>query len=146
MTKTPIALRGHITLVHRDAEGNILNTLDKDNLIVNTGKNFVASAIVASSTSPFTHMAAGSSGTAPVATDTTLGTEIVRTAFTSASASTNVATMQTVYGPGVGTGVWAEGGIFNAGAGGTMFARVTFGPYTKNPADTITLTWQITAG
>jgi hypothetical protein len=141
-----LSLRGHFSLVRTDEHGNVLETLEKDNLIVQVGKNFVASALIASSTSPFTNLAVGTSGTAAALGDTTLGSELARMAFTSASAAANVVTISATFAAGSGTGAWQEAGLFNASSGGVMFSHVVFAVVNKGASDTITVTWQITAG
>ena len=83
---------GKLTLTLRDAAGMVKQEVAKDNLIVQVGKNFLASAVLNSSASPFTYMAVGTNGTAAALSDTTLGTELVRQVFTTSSVSTNVVT------------------------------------------------------
>lgn len=121
--------------------------LEKKNLIVQVGKNFLANAIINSSTSPFVGMAIGT-GTTPAATsDTTLETELVRAAFTSSSVSTNVVSLSNTYAAGVGTGAVTEAGIFtNATSGGTMLSHVVFSAVNKGTLDTLTINWTITVG
>lgn len=121
--------------------------LEKKNLIVQVGKNFLANAIINSSTSPFVGMAIGT-GTTPAATsDTTLETELVRAAFTTSSVSTNVVSLSNTYAAGVGTGAVTEAGIFtNATSGGTMLSHVVFSAVNKGTLDTLTINWTITVG
>ena len=121
--------------------------LEKKNLIVQVGKNFLANAIINSSTSPFVGMAIGT-GTTPASTsDTTLQTELVRAAFTSSSVSTNVVSLSNTYAAGVGTGAITEAGIFtNATSGGTMLSHVVFSAVNKGSLDTLTINWTITVG
>lgn len=132
--------------------GDVLITLnnevvvDQKNLIVNVGKNFLASAVIGSSTSPFTHMAIGTNGTAAAVGDTTLGTELVRQAFTSSGVASNVVTLTALYAAGTGTGALQEAGIFNASSAGTMLSHVVFSTINKGAADTLTITWTVTVG
>jgi hypothetical protein len=120
--------------------------LEKKNLIVQAGKNFLASAVINSST-PFVGMAIGT-GTTPASTsDTTLETEIARAAFTSSSVSTNVVSLSNTYAAGTGTGSISEAGIFtNATSGGTMLSHVVFSSIGKGALDTLTINWTITVG
>jgi len=134
-----IKMVGKVTLVHTKADGSI-DTYNFNNLVVTTGKNFVASATLNASASPFTQIAIGSGTAAPAVTDTTLGTEVARVAFATSSVSGNTANMTATYGPGVGTGSVSEAGIFNAPSGGTMLSRVTFTAITKAAGDTLTAT------
>jgi hypothetical protein len=120
--------------------------LEKKNLIVNTGKNFLASAVINSSASPFTHMAVGTNTTAAAVTDTSLGSELVRQAFTTSSVASNVVTLVTTYAAGTGTGALTEAGIFNASSSGTMLSRIVFSAINKGSADSLTITWTITVG
>jgi hypothetical protein len=121
--------------------------LEKKNLIVQVGKNFLASAVINSSTSPFVGMAIGTGTTAASTSDTTLQTEIARAAFTTSSVSTNVVSLSNTYAAGTGTGSISEAGIFtNATSGGTMLSHVVFSAIGKGALDTLTINWTITVG
>ena len=120
--------------------------LEKKNLIVTAGKAFLANAILNSSASPFTNMAIGTGTTAAAVGDTTLGSELARSAFTSSSVASNVVSLSTTYAAGTGTGALTEAGIFNAGSGGTMLSRVVFSAINKGSADSLTISWTITVG
>jgi hypothetical protein len=141
-----LPMKGELTLTLVDGEGKVKEYKELKNLIVQVGKNFVASAIINSSTSPFTYMAIGTSGTAAANGDTTLGAEIARQAFTSATVSTNVVTLSTTYAAGTGTGTLQEAGIFNASSSGTMLSHVVFSSISKAAADSLVITWTITVG
>ena len=121
--------------------------LEKKNLIVQVGKNFLASAVLSNSTSPFTAIAIGTGTTAASTADTTLQTEIARAAFTTSSVSTNVVSLSNTYAAGTGTGAITEAGIFNnSTSGGTMLSHVVFSAINKGAADTLTINWTITVG
>lgn len=121
--------------------------LEKKNLIVQAGKNFLASAIINSSSSPFVAMAIGEGTTAANTTDTALETEVARLAFTSSSVSTNVVTLSTTFPAGTGTGAITEAGILNnASSGGTMLSHVVFSAVNKGALDTLTINWTVTVG
>lgn len=137
---------GKLNLVLTDSEGKVVEDRTINNLIVTAGKNFFANAGLNSSTSPFTHMAIGTNGTAAALGDTALGTELTRSAFTSSSVVGNLITMSTTYGAGVGTGALQEAGIFNAPASGTLLSHVVFSVINKGALDTLTITWTITVG
>ena len=141
-----LPLKGELTVTVLDGEGKVKELKEFKNLIVQVGKNFLASAIINSSTSPFTHMAIGTSSTPAANGDTTLGTEIARQAFTSSSVSTNVVTLSTTYAAGTGTGTITEAGIFNASSSGTLLSHVVFSAISKAAADSLVITWTITVG
>jgi len=146
MINDTLPVVGKLSLVLRDEYGNIKQQIDKDNLVVTVGKNFLANAVLASSSSPFTHMAIGTNGTAATLADTTLGTEIARSAFTTSSRTNNVVTLSTTYGAGTGTGALQEAGIFNASSAGTLLSHVVFSVINKGSADSLSITWTITVG
>lgn len=141
MINDNLVMRGDVEI---KLNGDVV--LEKKNLIVTAGKSFLANAVLANSTSPFTHMAIGTGTTAAALTDTTLTTEVARQAFTTSSRTTNVVTLVTTYAAGTGTGALTEAGIFNASSAGTLLSHVVFSAINKGSADSLTITWTITVG
>ena len=118
-----------------------------DNLVVTTGKGFVAASMIkTTSNSPaaMTHMAIGSNTTNPAASDTALGTELGRVTLTSAAVSGAVVTYIATFPAGTGTGAVVEAGILNASSSGTLLCHTEFDVVNKGSADAITITWTVT--
>jgi hypothetical protein len=138
-------LRGDVALVLTGPDGAVKQREDINNLVVTVGKTFVASRMVGTSSAIMSHMAVGSSGTAAAAGDTALGTELGRVTITSGTNAANVVTYTATFGAGVGTGALVEAGLFNAGGGGTLLARVTYSVVNKAAGDSLTITWTVTA-
>jgi hypothetical protein len=141
MVNDLLSMRGDVVIKLNDEV-----VLEKKNLIVTAGKAFLASAVLNSSTSPFTYMAIGTGTTAAAVTDTALATELTRSAFTTSSVASNVVTLTTTYAAGTGTGTLTEAGILNNSSGGTLLSRVVFAAISKGAADSLTITWTITVG
>lgn len=115
-----------------------------DNLVVTVGRSFIASRMVGTASAVMSHMAVGTSGTTPVAGNTTLGAEIARVALTSGTSSGAIATYVATFGAGTGTGALQEAGIFNASSAGTMLCQTTFAVINKGTLDAMTITWTVT--
>jgi len=137
----------HVQLV--DEFGRIKKEQTTDNLVVTTGKAFVASALIAVPAITFTHIGLGSSNTAVAVGQTALITELSSGGYARQAATTSNPTSVTTlfaasFGPGVGTGTIEEMGIFSAVTAGTMFSRYLSGTYVKAAGDTLTVSWTIT--
>jgi hypothetical protein len=141
MVNDLLSMRGDVVIKLNDEV-----VLEKKNLIVTAGKAFLASAVLNSSSSPFTYMAIGTGTAAAAVTDTALATELTRSAFTTSSVASNVVTLTTTYAAGTGTGTLTEAGILNNSSGGTLLSRVVFSAINKGSADSLTITWTITVG
>lgn len=140
-----IKMTGRLEIVVRDQRGRFKLRKVVKNLVVTTGKNFLASRAVSVAAAVVDHMAVGTGATAPAAGDTTLQTELSRVALDSAgSAAANVCTYTATFPAGTATGALTEAGLFNAAAAGTMVCRTTFGTVTKSGTDAITITWTVT--
>lgn len=156
-----IELSGSLSIVVFDTEKNIVKQeLFVPNLVVSTGKNFIAQRVAPPGgvlPAVMSHIGIGTSLTPEVLADIALGSELTvadgytgytRTAVTT-SVSTNVVTYTATFAannpsaPGVGA-ILREAGIFNASSGGTMLCRTTFPTVTKLPADALTISWTIT--
>lgn len=137
---------GELEIVLRDSQGNIKETRKAKNLVVASGKTYLASrAVSGSAAAIMSHMAIGTATATPVSTDTTLGTEAGRVTLASASNSANAITYTATFPAGTGTGAITEAGVFNAAsAPQTMLCRTTFPVVNKAAGDSIAVTWVVT--
>ncbi len=137
---------GKVRIVQTNAQGEVVKEFQVPNLVVTTGKNYIASKIVATTNSPasMTHMAIGTGTGTPGASDTTLGAETGRVSLSASTVSTNTITYTATFPAGTGTGAITEAGILNASSSGTMLCRTTFPVVNKAAGDTIAVTWVVT--
>jgi hypothetical protein len=135
---------GDLSVVLRDADGNVKQTVEITNLVVTAGLGYISSRMKDASATAMSHMAVGTGATAAALGNTTLGTENARVALT----STTVTGAQIVYvasfPAGTGTAALTEAGIFNDGTTGTMLCRTVFSAINKGASDTLSITWTIT--
>ena len=125
--------------------GNITDKRKIPNLVVDAGKEFIASRMVgATSLNPvMSHMGIGTSDTIATALNTALLGQTVRVGL-SQSVAAKVITYVATFGVGVSTGDIKEAGIFNAASAGSMLCRTTFPVVTKASGDSIVITWVVT--
>lgn len=136
---------GEVRVVKYDENMNIVQDLSMKNLVVDTGKNFIAQILTGTLSSSITHMGVGSSTTAAAAAQTALVTELARVSIGTRNASNNVMSFVAVFNPGTATGTIAEAGLFNAGSSGTMICRTLLSSaVTKTLNDTVAITWTVT--
>jgi hypothetical protein len=135
---------GNVKIELYDKHGHIKTIVNKSNLVVDTGLNILAERLGGSGQNPVSHMAIGTGDTSPVSGDATLETELARSAFGTNSATAETANYSASFDAGVGTGLIAEAGIFNAASSGSMFSRVTFTPIDKTATDSLVIYWAIT--
>lgn len=122
------SMRGRVHIELRDKRGRLKDVRDVDNLVVNSGKSFIASRIKGVATAAASHMAVGTDSTAPATTQAALVTEVgsSRTALTSTTVRNADDIYVCTFNPGVGTGALVEAGLFNgttAAAAGLAYSR-----------------------
>lgn len=144
MLQEQLKVTGKVNVKVFDKAGNLKEEKDINNLVVTTGKGFIASRMVGTSAAVMSHMAIGSDNTAAANGDTALGTELGRVAIDSGTASGSVATYVATFPAGTGTGAVVEAGLFNASSSGTLLCRTVFSVVNKGADDAMTITWQIT--
>lgn len=137
---------GKVRIVQTNAQGETIKEFEVPNLVVTTGKNYIASKIVATTNSPvsMTHMAIGTGTGTPGASDTALGAETGRVSLAGSVVSTNTITYTATFPAGTGTGAITEAAVLNASSSGTMLCRTTFPVVNKAAGDTIAVTWVVT--
>lgn len=148
MLNEKLALTGQVGIVVRDVNGNIKDSRDIKNLVVNKGLAYIASRVVGTSKNTMSHMALGSGTTAaaPGQTDVTsiLGQRESIDATEITGAQSEKVKYTCTFEAGDATGAVTEAGIFNASTGGDMLCRTTFAVVNKDADDTMTVTWTIT--
>ena len=135
---------GSLRVVLTAPDGTVKDDRNFHNLVVTTGRDFVASRLVGTASAVMSHMAVGSNSTAPALVDTALGTELGRVALSTGTATTNIVTYTATFPTGTGTGAITEAGIFNASSGGIMLCRTVFAVVNKDVNDTLSVTWTVT--
>lgn len=118
---------------------------DIDNLVVTTGKGYVASRMKDATATAMSHMAVGTGSTAAAAADTTLGGESARVALTSTTVSGAVITYVATFAAGTGTAALTEAAVLNASSSGTMLCRTVFLTVNKSANDSMSISWAVTA-
>jgi len=144
MIQDQLKVKGDLIVKLFDKNGQVKEQRFIPNLVVTVGKQFIASRMVGTAANVMSHMAVGSSSTAPANGDTALGGELGRVALTSSAASGAIATYIATFPAGTGTGAVVEAGIFNASSSGTMLCRTTFSVVNKGADDAMSITWAIT--
>ena len=114
--------------------------IDFEDLVVDNGLDAACGALFDSSANrpaAFDYIAIGTDGTAPAASQTTLGAEVMRVqASYSKDANTGECSVDATFNV---TGSYAlqECGLFNASTGGTMYCRDTYTTKNVENGDTV---------
>lgn len=146
MIDETMQLQGAMTLIVRRASGDI-ETVHKDNIIVNVGFDFIADAIGKSASRPSVmgFIALGTGTTAAAASQSALVSELDRNAATYAhTTGTKAFSFTADFPAGDGTGAITEAGVFNAASGGIMLDRVVFPVVNKGVDDSLTAVFTFT--
>ena len=145
MINEELKLRGDVAIVLKDKDGNVKDSRKIQNLIVNSGLEFICSRMAGTSAGVMSHMALGSGTTAAAAGQTDLVSVLgAREALDSTTPSSNTITYVSSFEAGEATGAVTEAGIFNASSAGTMLCRTVFAVVNKQADDTMSVTWTIT--
>lgn len=116
MLKDSIKLTGRLSIKKYDKEGKVNYEKEVPNLVVTSGKEFIAQRLCNNDFDFMSHMAVGDDASTAAVNQTALQNELARVAVSSATPSGVSATFNASFGAGVGTGALVEAGIFNAAA------------------------------
>lgn len=146
MIQETMKLHGAITLLLNKANGEV-ETVHKDNIIVDVGFDFIADAIGKAASRPgvMGFIALGTGTTAAAAGQTALVMELDRNAATYAhTAGTKTFSFTANFPAGDATGAITEAGVFNAASAGIMLDRVVFPVVNKGADDSLTAVFTFT--
>ncbi len=141
---------GTLCIELRGPDGELKESREVRNLIVNSGLAYIASRLKDATAAAMTHMAVGTGNTAAAAAQTALVTETARVALASTTIVTTNVTNDAIqytatFPAGTGTGALVEAALLNAASGGTMLSRTVFSVINKGADDSLTVTWKITS-
>ena len=136
--------KGEVSIQVFDKDGKLKEKTVIPNLVVQAGRDFIASRMEGTTDAVMSHMAVGTDNTSAAAGDTALVSESARVTLSTTTVSTNTVEYVATFGAGTGTGALVEAGILNAGSGGTLLCRTVFSVVNKGSDDTLTITWTIT--
>jgi hypothetical protein len=141
-----LTITGKLMIVIYDKNGLLKSKIEHDNLVVNSGLEYIASRMVGNTSDVMSHMEVGTGTTAAVGANTALEAPIAssRIVINPLSSSGPVITAVAQFNAGVGTGAISEAGIFNAASSGTMICRTVFPVVNKGVTDLMIITWTIT--
>lgn len=142
MISESIGVFGHVTADLYEGS-DIVTRIEQPNLIVDTGKNVLASRIALSGRPLIEKIAIGSSSLTPLSTQTELDSETARrnSQFTLVEEN-NIVIFITTFPEGIGTGDVREVGLFDAN--GTMVSRTVFqSPFNKSTTQFLNITWRL---
>lgn len=143
MLTDAIKITGDVTIQLFNADGSVKDKREIKNLVVTTGKEFIAGRMTGTPTA-MSHMAVGAGTTAAAAGDTSLQSELGRVALTSGVTAGAVTTYVASFPAGTGTGAVTEAGILNASSGGVLLCRTVFAVVNKGADDAMSITWAVT--
>lgn len=143
MLNDSFKVTGALVVEVTGSDGQVKDRREIKNLVVTTGKQFIAARMVGTPTE-MSHMAIGAGTTAAAAGDSALGSELGRVALASDTVSGAVVTYTASFPAGTGTGAVTEAGVLNASSGGTLLCRTVFAVVNKGADDAMSITWQIT--
>jgi len=148
MINETLKLSGQLNIVLKDKDGNVKDSREVKNLVVNAGLAYIASRMVGTTKGVMSHMALGSGTTAAAAGQTDLvsilGSREVLDSTTITGTNSEKVQYVASFEAGDATGAVTEAGIFNASTSGDMLCRTVFSVVNKAADDTMTVTWTIT--
>lgn len=146
--KDSLKLKGTVTAILRDKDGNIKQEQTIHNLVVTGGLGFITDRMQGAGTAVISHMGVGTTNTAPATGNTALAAETGTRASVTASRVTTTTSNDTAqyvanFAAGNATGALVEAGLFNASTGPLMVSRVVFSVINKGASDQLDITWKI---
>ena len=114
MLKSTIKLTGKLVIKKLNESNEVVYQTEVDNLVVTSGKEFVASRIANEDYDAMGYMAIGDDASNPALSQTSLVNELARVAVSGApEINGSTVTFSATFGAGTGTGSIVEAGIFN---------------------------------
>ena len=140
--RNDLKVYGHVTIVIRDLEGNVVRVMHARNLIVDVGKQVMIDILLGTDTSTIGQIGVGSDGTAPASTDTDLLAPILWKNHTDRWRVNNELHVNAFFSGNEANGTWREVGLRSYS--NVLVARTTITDWVKTSSYTATVEWTLT--
>jgi len=120
MLKDSITVTGKLLIQKFNESKELVYSTEVPNLVVTSGKEFIASRMISNTLDAMGFMAIGDDASTGALAQTTLINELARVATTSATVSGSNTTFTATFAAGTGTGSIVEAGIFNKSASSVL--------------------------
>lgn len=144
MVNDNIKSTGTLEVVLKKSDGTVKEKHQFKNIVVTTGKEFIARRMIDSSEPFMTEMGIGDSNANLDVGNTSLENQLARVTIDNSSVASNVVTYTAEFAAGTGTGAVVEAGIFNGETADIMLCRTTFPVINKESDDILTINWNVT--
>ena len=144
MINDKIRSSGELEVTLRKADGSIKEEHTFSNIVVSTGKEFIAARMIDDTVPMMAEMGIGDSDATLEVGNTALMNQLARKPLQNSTVASNVVTYVGEFLDGVGTGGIVEAGIFTGGTPDTMLCRTTFPVINKEVDDILTINWNVT--
>jgi hypothetical protein len=113
MLKDNIKLTGRLSIKKYDEKGKEVFKTEVPNLVVTSGKEFIAARLLSNAIDPIGYMSVGDDSSTAAVSQTALQNELARVATSSGLAVGTSSTFSATFPAGTGTGSLVEAGLFN---------------------------------
>lgn len=147
MLNNTMKITGDITIVHKDVDGSVIDTIEVKNLVTNAGKERIAKLLTGLSTSPFKYIQLGTSNNTPALTDTQLYGYYTEGQATLSYEAPGRAIFKYTFTFSESVTI-REAGIFDnkRNQNPTILSRGTFSDRAVTAGQSFEVTWRITIG
>jgi len=135
---------GTLDVVLKKVDGTVKEKHQFKNIVVTTGKEFIARRMIDDAEPLMSEMAIGDSNANLDVSNTALESQLAEVTLDSSNVTNNVVTYVAEFDAGVGTGAIVEAGIFNGESDDIMLCRTTFPVINKEADDILTINWNVT--
>ena len=113
MLNDNVKMTGRLSIKKYDENGKEVFKTEVPNLVVTSGKEFIANRLLADTLDPIGFMSVGDDASTAAVSQTALQNELARVATSAADAVGTSSTFSATFPAGTGTGTLVEAGLFN---------------------------------
>jgi hypothetical protein len=136
-----VSLKGRLTIRIENVDTNEIKTINKENLVILSGRNLIRDFLFGDTVTGLSHMALGTDTSDPTVTPGI--TEVFRKVFTSKVKADGKLTVDMYLSSQEANGHTISSAALFCNSGQTQYNKVIFDGISKNSSLAITFTWEL---